>query len=158
MATAKKKAPGKKKGAYTHKFDPRQIRKLREIQCTDVEIAAVLGCSVPTIERRKVEDPKFAEAYEAGTAKGRVSLRRQLWALSRSKSAKAVTAAIWLSKQYLGMRDVYRGEISGPDGAPVKMEFAESPAERIASKLALLATRIAGANPGGSKPEGSGGA
>lgn len=153
------KRKGKQKGDYTHRFDLAQVEGLRAIQCTDEEMAAVLGCSVPTIERRKVSDKRFAAAYFNGTLKGKVSLRRTLFKQAEAAGGKgAVTAAIWLSKQYLGMRDVTRAEITGADGKPVEMEFTESPAERIASKLAVLAARTAAGSAGGSKQEGAGGA
>lgn len=115
-----KRRKGKPKGAYTHKFDLAQVEALRAIQCTDEEMAAVFGCSVPTLERRKVKDPKFAKAYFDGTAKGRVSLRRTLFKQAEAGGKGAVTAAIWLSKQYLGMRDVMRAELTGAEGGAIQ--------------------------------------
>lgn len=157
----KRRPPTKKRGAYTLKIDVSQVEALRSIMATDEELAHVLGCSVPTIERRKVQDPKFAKAYHAGTAKGKVSVRRSLFRLANPGPGEGkpnVLAAIWLSKQYLGMRDVTSTEVSGANGAAIEVEFSQSPGERIASRLAVLAARLTSAGAGGPKPQGIGGA
>lgn len=119
MAEPRKKRKGsaKRKGDYTHQFDLGQVEALRGIHCTDEEMAAVLGCSVPTIERRKVQSGKFAKAYRIGTLKGKVSLRRTLFRLAEQGN---LGAAIWLSKQYLGMRDVMRAELTGAEGGVIE--------------------------------------
>jgi hypothetical protein len=39
-------------------FDRKVIEGLASIQCTDEEIAAVLGVSVDTLTRRKKDDPQ----------------------------------------------------------------------------------------------------
>jgi hypothetical protein len=62
-------------------IDLEQLEKLCALQCTDEELAAYFGVSPRTIERRKVQ-PAFAEAIERGKARGRVSLRRNLWGLA----------------------------------------------------------------------------
>lgn len=106
----------KQKGDYTYKIPLAQLTELCSIQCTDEEIAAVFGCRKDVIEQRK-KDPEFLQAYQAGKAKGRISLRRQL-----HKSCKDgnVSAQIWMSKQILGMRDVTALEHSGPQGASIE--------------------------------------
>src|SRR5580658_3916528 len=63
-------------------IDLEQVEKLAAIQCTEAEIASVIGVSERTIERRK-QQPDFAEAMARGKARGRVSLRRSLWALAQ---------------------------------------------------------------------------
>ena len=62
-------------------IDLEQVEKLAAIQCTEAEIASVIGVSIRTIERRK-QQPDFADAMERGKARGRVSLRRNLWSLA----------------------------------------------------------------------------
>ena len=97
------------------KIDLEQLEKLCSLQCTDEELASVLGVSERTIERRK-NQPAFAEAMARGKAKGKVSLRRNLWALA----AKGNPAAnIFLAKNLLNMRDYFVNELSGPDGGPI---------------------------------------
>jgi hypothetical protein len=53
-------------------IDLEQVEKLAAIQCTEAEIASVIGVSERTIERRK-QQPDFAEAMARGKARGRVS-------------------------------------------------------------------------------------
>lgn len=60
------------------KIDLEQVEKLCNLQCTDEELASYFGVSVRTIERRKGQ-PAFAELLARGKAKGRLSLRRNLW-------------------------------------------------------------------------------
>lgn len=96
-------------------IDLEQVEKLCSLQCTDEELASVLGVSSRTIERRKSQ-PAFAEAMSRGKAKGKVSLRRNLWALA----AKGNPAAnIFLAKNLLGYKDYFANELSGPDGGPI---------------------------------------
>lgn len=107
----------KQKGDYQHKIPLDQLEALTSIQCTDEEIAAVFGCHKDTIEKRKRSDAEFKTAYHNGKAKGRVSLRRQLF---KSCEDGNVSAQIWMSKQILGMRDVTALEHSGPQGTAIE--------------------------------------
>jgi hypothetical protein len=96
-------------------IDLEQVEKLCALQCTDEELAAYFGVSPRTIERRKGQ-PAFAEAIERGKARGRVSLRRNLWGLA----AKGNPAAdIFLAKNLLGYKDYFANELSGPNGGPI---------------------------------------
>jgi len=96
-------------------IDLEQLEKLCALQCTDEELAAYFGVSPRTIERRKSQ-PAFAEAIERGKARGRVSLRRNLWGLA----AKGNPAAnIFLAKNLLGYKDYFANELSGPNGGPI---------------------------------------
>src|ERR1700689_1662809 len=104
-------------------IDLEQVEKLAAIQCTEAEIASGLGVGVRTIERRK-QQPDFAEAMDRGKARGRVSLRRNLWSLA-NKGQPA--ANIFLAKNLLGYKDYVANELSGPDGSPI----ATTPAPEI---------------------------
>jgi uncharacterized protein (DUF2384 family) len=76
--------PGGKRvgaGRKAVNIDLEQVEKLAAIQCTEAEIAAFIGVSERTLERRK-RHPDLAEAIDRGKARGRVSLRRNLWALA----------------------------------------------------------------------------
>ena len=108
----------KQMGDYQYKIPLEQLEALTSIQCTDEEIAAVFGCHKDTIEKRKRTDPAFKAAYHNGKAKGRVSLRRQLF---KSCDDGNVSAQIWMSKQILGMRDLTALEHSGPHGQPIEV-------------------------------------
>ena len=100
------------------KIDLAELEKLCAMQCTDEEIAAFFGVSTKTVERRrKVE--RFSDVMEQARAKGRVSVRRNLFRLASNGN---VAAAIFLAKNLLGYRDVVANELSGPDGRPIPIE------------------------------------
>jgi hypothetical protein len=102
MAARGKKQKAKANGRPRAVIDLDQINALAQIQCTDYEIAQVIGVSERTIERRKAAGGPFLEAYEKGRAEGRTSLRK--WQFSVAK-AKNTTMLIWLGKQYLNQSD-----------------------------------------------------
>lgn len=91
-----------------------EFEKLCGLQCTLTEIAYWFGCSPDTIERwakreyvetdenGKEKELGFAEVYIKYSAAGKMSLRRDQFALAK----KSAAMAIWLGKQYLGQRDV----------------------------------------------------
>ena len=94
-----------------------ELEKLCGLQCTDAEVASFFKVSTRTIERRK-KQPAFAEAMERGRAGGRLSVRRMLF----GQAAKGnVAAAIFLSKNLLGYRDVVNTEHSGLAGGPIQI-------------------------------------
>jgi hypothetical protein len=100
------------------KIDLGELEKLCAMQCTDEEIAAFFGVSTRTVERRcKVQ--RFSEVMEQARAKGRVSVRRNLFRLASNGN---VAAAIFLAKNLLGYRDVVANEVSGPDGRPISID------------------------------------
>lgn len=74
------------------------IKRLSLIQCTQKEIASVLGVSVDTLQR----DEEFCGIYKKGQEEGKMSLRRLQWKAAQSGN---VTMLIWLGKQYLGQTD-----------------------------------------------------
>lgn len=100
------------------KIDLGEVEKLCSMQCTDEEIAAFVGVSTRTIERRRANST-FRELTDRARAKGRVSVRRMLFA----QAAKGnVAAAIFLAKNVLGYRDVLSSEHSGPNGGPIPID------------------------------------
>jgi hypothetical protein len=99
------------------KIDLAEVEKLYGMQCTDAEVAAFLGVSTRTIERRR-QNPQFNEMAERAKAKGRISVRRSLFRLA---AAGNIAAAIFLSKNLLGYRDVVSTEHSGPGGGPIQI-------------------------------------
>jgi hypothetical protein len=100
------------------KIDLTELEKLCVMQCTDAEVAAFLGVSTKTIERRR-QMTKFREVMDQARAKGRVSVRRYLFRLAANGN---IAAAIFLAKNLLGYKDVVSNEHSGPDGAPIQIE------------------------------------
>jgi len=112
------------------KIDYKQVEQLAAMQCTDEEIAAVLGVERSTIKRRKKDDDEFCTAYKKGKERGKASLRRMQFKVAEGGNA---TMLIWLGKQYLGQSDKTQQEISGPDGGPIEwvelVKVAQSDAE-----------------------------
>lgn len=77
------------------------IKQLARIQCTDEEIASVLGVSVDTLTRA-ANKAIFEEAKASGKEAGKASLRRMQFKTAEAGNA---TMLIWLGKQYLGQTD-----------------------------------------------------
>lgn len=102
-----------KRGRPKLELNEQDIENLASIQCTDEEIAAVLGCSSDTLTRN------YAEALQRGKAKGRASLRRRQWKASQDGNA---TLLIWLGKQILGQRDQSDVNLGGQPDNPLKVE------------------------------------
>lgn len=127
----------------TKKIDLIELERLYGLQCTDREVAAYLGISVKTLERRK-KIQKFAEVMEGAKAKGRVSVRRMLFA----QGAKGnVAAAIFLAKNLLGYKDYFANEHSGPDGGPIVIGPAPELGELTDDELKQLAILVNKATP-----------
>ena len=90
------------------------VRKLAYIQCTEAEIASVLGIHRATL----IENAEFQTAYKTALEGGRSSLRRKQYELAMKGDR---TMLVWLGKQYLGQSD--KQEIAGKKDAPVQMAF-----------------------------------
>ena len=118
------KPGGKRSGAGRKavQIDLEEVERLSTIQCTDQELASYFGVDVKTIERRK-KKAAFAAAVERGRAKGRVSVRRNLFALAAKGN---VAASIFLAKNLLGYKDYFSNEHSGPDGGPIAISVIEA--------------------------------
>src|SRR5580693_6555239 len=97
------------------KIDLAEMEKLYGLQCTDEEVAAFLGVSTRTIQRRR-KIKHFGEAADRAKAKGRISVRRHLFRLA---AAGNVAAAIFLAKNLLGYRDIVNNEHTGLSGGPI---------------------------------------
>ena len=99
------------------KIDLAELEKLSGMQCTDEEVAAFFDVSTKTIERRR-KNKRFRDVMERGKAKGRVSVRRNLFRLANGGN---VAASIFLSKNLLGYKDYYNGELTGVAGGPIQV-------------------------------------
>ena len=97
-------------GRPSKEFNLKQVEALATAQCTDREIAAVLGCSRSTLAVHKREDEDFRTAIKRGRESGKASLRRLQW---RAAQAGSTTMQIWLGKQWLGQRDRHEVEQTG---------------------------------------------
>jgi hypothetical protein len=123
------------------KIDLVELEKLCSMQCTDEEIAAFFSVSTKTIERRR-KVARYRETMDNARAKGRISVRRSLFRLANNGN---VAAAIFLSKNLLGYKDVQSNEHSGPDGGPLQFSVVEALHQRrnrLAEQRKLSGTAI----------------
>jgi len=116
----------KKRGPKKIQINWKQVEAACQIQCTQEEIAALIDCSVDTIERRCEEDHgiKFAEYFAQKKEGGRASLRRKQWLLASNNPAMA----IFLGKNYLGQSDqqkikFYNGDLENYTDAQLEDEL-----------------------------------
>ena len=95
MPTRKKGVAPKDNGRPRVDTDFDLFKRLAGVQCTIVEIAAVMGVSHDTIQRRMADNCEWQEAYAAGMHTGRASIRRQQF---QALAEGNVTMMIWLGK------------------------------------------------------------
>lgn len=82
---------------------PEVFEGMCRVQCTETEIAKILGCSIDTLRRwvRITYKANFATVYANHAEVGKLSLRR-----AQMRMAETIpTMAIWCGKQYLGQHD-----------------------------------------------------
>ena len=99
-----KAEPKKNKGGRPKiQIDQKQFEGLCKLQCTEEEIAGWFNCSCDKIRDycKETYGERFPEVFKMFSQGGKISLRRNLFKLS----AKSAPVAIWLSKQYLNMRE-----------------------------------------------------
>ena len=114
------KRPGS--GRKAIKIDLALLDKLCTIHCTDVELAGIFEVNVRTIERHK-KKPAFAAVMERGRAKGRISVRRNLFEQAAKGNSQST---IFLAKNLLGFKDFISNEHSGPEGSPIPLSFVDT--------------------------------
>ena len=86
----------KSMGRTNKKVDEKVIANLSQIGCTQEEIGSVVGISARTLQRR------FSDLVEENKNIGKASLRKRMWASALKGNPNMM---IWLSKNYLGMKD-----------------------------------------------------
>ena len=89
----------KRQGAGRPKIvvDIEILKNLASIGCPDYEIASVLNISAKTLKRN------YADIVEQFKEKGKASLRKKMWDKAVKKDNTHMQ--IWLSENYLGMKD-----------------------------------------------------
>ena len=94
-------------GRPKSKVDEKILGNLAHIGCTLEEIGSILGVSARTLQRN------FAEIIDASREKGKASLRKKMFEKAINKDNTHMQ--IWLSKNYLGMKDrMVNEQISEP--------------------------------------------
>ena len=111
------------------------VEKLAHIQCTQEEIAEVLGVSTRTLLRNK----EFCHIYKKGLESGKSSLRRLQF---KSAEAGNATMQIWLGKQYLGQKDKQEHEHTGKGGKAIEIDISNLSTERLKEIAAGSVTGI----------------
>ena len=87
-------------------IDEKVLANLSQINCTQEEIASILGISARTLQRR------YADLIEVNKNKGKASLRKRMYEKAMKGNDKLM---IWLSKQYLNMTDrIHNTNITEP--------------------------------------------
>ena len=86
----------KSMGRPNKKVDEKVIANLSQIGCTQEEIGSVVGISARTLQRR------YADLIEVNKNKGKASLRKRMWQSALKGNPNMM---VWLSKNYLGMKD-----------------------------------------------------
>lgn len=78
-------------------IDEKILGNLAHIGCTIEEIGSILGVSARTLQRN------FAEIITSNREKGKASLRKKMFDKAINKDNTMMQ--IWLSKNYLGMKE-----------------------------------------------------
>jgi hypothetical protein len=125
-------AQGEGGGPKPKRINLEELKKWARAGATIPEMAARLGVSKATLDRRLAK-PKFREALEGAKA--------ELWISLRSKQVQMALAGdrvmlIWLGKQYLGQKD--RQEFSGEANVVLNV----SSRDEILSRINSMAERI----------------
>jgi hypothetical protein len=104
-------------------FDINKFEEMCKIQCTEVEIAAVMGMSVDTLEKRvkeSYEGRTFSDVFKEKREGGKESLRRAQWKTATESNNPIMQ--IFLGKNILGQAD--KQEIDLNANVSVTMEKA----------------------------------
>jgi hypothetical protein len=102
-------APGRPKKVVEIKPET-VIAAMAEKQCSKTEIAALLGISTDTFDRR------YAVLYTTCREGGKAKLREKLFQVAMLGNTQVL---IFLAKTQLGMKEVSGLEVTGADGEPL---------------------------------------
>ena len=102
------------------KIDPGTVERLASINCSNAEIAAVIGCHVRTIERQ------FPEQIAKGRLTGKASLKRKMWEVAMAGN---VPMMMWLSKIMLGYREDMKELGEGDEDVILETEWTRGDAK-----------------------------
>lgn len=125
-------------GRKPKELDPEEFEKLCHIHATRSEIESWFGVANNTLDAwvERHYGSKFSEVYKRYSEGGKASLRRHLFKLAQNGN---VAAAIFLSKNLLGMRDRFDIDASVAHTHTHKIS-EESKAELIHEVREVLAT------------------
>ena len=111
-----------KRGPDPLEVDPVKLLALAQINCTNEEMASVLGMSKRTFQERLAENEELRDIIDKGREEGKASLRRMQW---KAALGGNTTMMIWLGKNTLGQTDKQQVEHSGKGGGPLVLRLAK---------------------------------
>ena len=112
-----KKTEPKRRGRPPIELDEEKVYRLACMGCTVQEIAHYFDVSKDVIERR------YIDIVHAGLSNAKMSLRRTM--LKAATQTENVAMMIWLSKQWLGMREPVNVDL--PTSAPeINIKFIDN--------------------------------
>lgn len=85
-------------------------------------LASELKCQRKTIYKWMQEYPEFADAIDQGESVRTKALELALMRMGLTGEGNAAVL-IFLAKNWAGMRDDYRHEVSGVPGSPIQIEW-----------------------------------
>lgn len=131
VATAPRKAHRPRK-----EIDQKLFERACKLLCSELEICSLLDIGEATLHRwvHRTYGKCFEDVYKTLSADGRMSLRRNLFRLSKTSAS----AAIFLAKNQLGMRDDIGLDI---DGTP-KPIVIEVTGEACKDRLQMIEASI----------------
>lgn len=136
MAKLRKLQKAMKAGGW----DYAKIADLSEIQVTAAELAAVIGGGVTAedVYSEAKRCPEFRAAWRGGKKRGQMSLRRAMWNKAMDGDTRM---QIWLSKQYLKMREDNRLQIEQIDKTQERIEAMSE--DELLSRYKEIASNLA---------------
>ena len=117
----------KKPGSRVTRFDVPldRLRELARGMYSQASLAALLGVSHETLSRR-LQEPKYREAFEKGRAEGCAEISNLQMKAARKGNPAML---IWLGKQHLGQRE-QNITLPGPEGGSMQIEIIRVAVQR----------------------------
>ena len=101
-----------------------ELYHLAEIGLTEAQMAASLGVSTPTFERRKKVDQQFLSTLKAGKAAGVRAVTNALFDGATNPDKPSTSAQIFFLKNRGGWTDRQEVDVSGSVGVDVQLDAA----------------------------------
>lgn len=112
-------------------FNWDEIANMCEIQCTQAEIAKVMGCEENTLRAACKRDNKkdWAQFYAEHREKGKISLRRSQW--KKAVTNLDTTMLIFLGKNILGQKDKIENDVNMSGGQTINVDLSSMTKEQL---------------------------
>lgn len=116
MTKRKPKELHQRRGPKAKPIDLALLERLAQRQGSIREIAACLGMTEGALRHRIEIEPALQEVIDRGHGTSCMTLRTRMW---NSAMEGVPSIQIFLAKNYLGMADVSKTELTGKDGKPL---------------------------------------